>query len=255
MQSSQDAPSTIAPETAEDAATPHTVSEGDPLLAQLPDQVTQELNFGIRMVDTPDGRNQASMLIHRMYSWRGFSGNHALKPVANRVTLMASQKGEAVGTLSVGLDCPEGLLADELFKPELDAVRAQGGRICEIIKFAFDMAGTSKQYQAALFHLAVITARDLHKCTHMFIEVQPRHRAFFDNALGFKQLGEAKMNPRVSVQGILMCVELAYMTEQIQRYGGKGNLPGVRSFYPHFFSPREEIGIVNRMLNLPNGKS
>ena len=236
--------------TAQDAAPHPTLSEGDPVVAQLADQVTQELDFGIRLVDTPTGRNQASMLIHRMYSWRGFTGNHALTPVANRVTLMASQRGEAVGTLSVGLDCPEGLLADELFKPQLDACRAQGGRICEIIKFAFDMAGNSKQYQAALFHLAVITARDVHQRTHMFIEVQPRHRAFFDNALGFKQIGEPVLNPRVNVQGILMCVELSYMTEQIQLYGGKGPVPGVRSFYPFFFSPREEIGIANRMLNM-----
>ncbi|WP_229632126.1 N-acyl amino acid synthase FeeM domain-containing protein [Pseudoduganella violaceinigra] len=252
MQNSPDTTSTAAADLpVEDAAAHPTVSEGDPLIALLPDQVTQELNFGIRLVDTPTGRNQASMLIHRMYSWRGFSGNHALTPVANRVTLMASQHGETVGTLSVGLDCPEGLLADELFKPQLDECRSRGGKICEIIKFAFDVAGSSKQYQAALFHLAVITARDLHQRTHMFIEVQPRHGGFFENALGFQQIGDPVINPRVNYPGILMSVEIAYMTEQIQRFGGKGAVPGVRSYYPHFFSPREEEGIVNRMLNLP----
>ena len=119
-----------------------------------------------------------------------------------------------------------------------------------------DQAGEYGATRIYAGQLAVLGDRHpFARAIHHMAAQEERHRAFFDNALGFKQLGEAKMNPRVSVQGILMCVELAYMTEQIQRYGGKGNVPGVRSFYPHFFSPREEIGIVNRMLDLPNGKS
>jgi hypothetical protein len=223
----------------------------DPLVAEVPDVVTQERDFGIRLVDTPQGRNQASMLIHRMYGWRGFAGDHALQQDPNRVTLMASHRGQAVGTLSVGLDGPQGLLADQLFKQELDAYRAGGARLCEIIKFAFDMAGATKAYQAALFHLAIITARDLHQCSHMFIEVQPRHKAFFDHALGFQQIGDVQINPRVNVPGILMGVEISFMTGQIQRWGGQGPQAGVRSFYPLFFSPQEEQGIIQRMRQLP----
>ncbi|WP_229418290.1 N-acetyltransferase [Massilia sp. Root351] len=214
----------------------------------IEDIVTDEESFGIRLVDTPEGRNKASMLIHKMYAWRGLAGSHALTPDPNRVTLMAHRRGDAVGTLTLGLDSPSGLLADQLFKDEIDAFRARGARVCEITKLAFDMGGTSKSYLAALFNLSVIFARDIHACDYIFIEISPRHRGFFNHMLGFEQLGEEKVNPRVNVRGILMHVALDYMTEQTRLYGGKGAAAvGVRSFFPLFYSPREEQGIVNRL--------
>ncbi|KQV81097.1 hypothetical protein ASD15_12940 [Massilia sp. Root351] len=183
-----------------------------------------------------------------MYAWRGLAGSHALTPDPNRVTLMAHRRGDAVGTLTLGLDSPSGLLADQLFKDEIDAFRARGARVCEITKLAFDMGGTSKSYLAALFNLSVIFARDIHACDYIFIEISPRHRGFFNHMLGFEQLGEEKVNPRVNVRGILMHVALDYMTEQTRLYGGKGAAAvGVRSFFPLFYSPREEQGIVNRL--------
>ncbi|NHZ65428.1 N-acetyltransferase [Massilia sp. CCM 8694] len=214
----------------------------------MEDIVTDQTSFGIRLVDTPEGRNTASMLIHKMYAWRGLAGTHAILNDPNRVTLMAHRKGEAVGTLTIGLDSPSGILADQLFKPEIDAFRALGNRVCEITKLAFDIESSSKSYLAALFHLSVIVARDMHACDLIFIEISPRHRGFFQRMLGFRQLGEEKINPRVNVRGILMCVPLTYMTEQTRLFGGKGaEAVGERSLFPLFYSPREECGIVNRL--------
>lgn len=220
----------------------------DMLQKGMQDIVTDESSFGIRLVDTPEGRSKASMLIHKMYAWRGLAGAHEITSDPNRVTLMAHSHGEAVGTLTLGLDSPSGILADQLFKPEIDVFRAQGKRVCEITKLAFDMGASSKSYLAALFHLSVIYARDIHACDYIFIEISPRHRGFFNHSLGFQQLGEEKINPRVNVRGILMHVPLSYMTEQTQRFGGKGAAAvGERSFFPLFYSPREEQGIINRL--------
>lgn len=224
----------------------------DSLRPSMEDIVTDETSFGIRLVDTPEGRNKASMLIHRMYAWRGLAGTHLLSDDPNRVTLMAHRDGEAVGTLTVGLDSVSGILADQLFKPEIDAFRALGKRVCEITKLAFDIESSSKSYLAALFHLSVIVARDIHACDIIFIEISPRHRGFFQRALGFTQLGEEKVNPRVNVRGILMHVSLAFMSEQIQLFGGKGaEAAGERSLFPLFYSPREERGIINRLADQP----
>lgn len=220
----------------------------DSLRPSMEDIVTDETSFGIRLVDTPEGRNKASMLIHKMYAWRGLAGTHSLTHDPNRVTLMAHRDGEAVGTLTVGLDSSSGILADQLFKPEIDAFRALGNRVCEITKLAFDIESSSKSYLAALFHLSVIVARDMHACDMIFIEISPRHRGFFQRSLGFTQLGEEKVNPRVNVRGILMHVSLAYMTEQTRLFGGKGaEAAGERSLFPLFYSPREERGIIKRL--------
>ena len=224
----------------------------DLLPENMEDLVTDEKSFGIRMIDTVEGRSKASLLINKMYSWRGYAGTHKLSDDPNRITLTASDKGEVVGTLTLGLDSPIGIMADEIFKEEVDAVRMiPGARVCEITKLAFDNGG-SKTQMASLFHLSVIYARDLHHCTHLFIEINPRHRRFYEAMLGFKRLGELKTNPRVDAPAYLLVVELDYVSQQIEKYGGQGAEMAMtaRSFYPMFYSPREERGIVQRLKNI-----
>jgi hypothetical protein len=71
--------------------------------------------------------------------------------------------------------------------------------------------------------------------------------------LGFKQEGSLKINPRVDAPAYLLRVNLEFVTEQINKYGGTfsvDNTASERSFYPYFFSPREEEGIINRLLRM-----
>lgn len=215
--------------------------------------IVNDDSYGIRLTDTSDGRNTASMLINRMYAWRGYVGDHRPTDDPNRITLTATDKGDVVGTLSIGIDSEAGLMADEIFKEELDAHRARGARLCEFTKFAFDPSVRSKTALANVFHLAVIYARDLHGCTDIIIEVNPRHRRFYERMLGFRKEGELKTNPRVDAPAYLLRVNLKYVTEQISRFGGTYASDGEtdeRSFYPYFFSPREERGIINRLLRM-----
>lgn len=213
------------------------------------DVIVNQNNFGIRLTDTPDGRNSASLLISKMYAWRGYAGTHQFNDDPNRITLTATDQGEVVGTLTIGVDSPIGLAADQIFKEELEVYRARGAKICEFTKFAFDTTVKSKTAIANLFHLAVIYARDIHHCSDIFIEVNPRHRRFYEHMLGFKREADLRLNPRVNAPAYLLSVNLEYVTEQIQRFGGtfREGCPE-RSFYPYFFSPREETGIINRLL-------
>ncbi|MBD8544293.1 N-acetyltransferase [Oxalobacteraceae sp. CFBP 8761] len=215
--------------------------------------IVNDDSYGIRLTDTSDGRNSASMLINRMYAWRGYSGDHRPSNDPNRITLTATDKGDVVGTLSIGIDSEVGLMADEVFGVELDAHRANGARLCEFTKFAFDPSVRSKTALANVFHLAVIYARDMHGCTDIIIEVNPRHRRFYERMLGFRKEGDLKINTRVDAPAYLLRVNLNYVTEQISIFGGTFAADGEteeRSFYPYFFSPREERGIINRLLRM-----
>jgi hypothetical protein len=221
--------------------------------SQLEDVIVNHDSYGIRLTDTADGRNSASMLINKMYAWRGYSGTHQFTDDPNRITLTATDKGDVVGTLTIGIDSPIGLMADQIFKEELDAHRNQGARLCEFTKLAFDPSVRSKTSLANLFHLAVIYARDIHQCTDIVIEVNPRHRRFYERMLGFAQEGQLKINPRVDAPAYLLRVSLDFVTDQIQKFGGTFSDDGMtseRSFYPYFFSPREERGIINRLLRM-----
>lgn len=214
-------------------------------------QEIDQKSFGIRLADTDEGRNSASLLINRMYSWRGYGDGHKVEENPYRVTLTATEKEVVVGTLTLGIDSPMGILADDIFKEEIDTFREKGARICEITKLAFDPAVRSNMALASLFHLAAIYARHLHDRTDIFIEVNPRHRRFYQHMLGFQRLGEPKINMRVNAPAYLLSVNLDYVDEQVRKFGGTSSHPGSeRSFYPLFFSPREEKGIIQRLKSL-----
>ena len=207
--------------------------------------------YGIRLTDTAEGRNSASMLVSKMYAWRGYSGTHHLSDDPNRITLTATDKGDAIGTLTLGIDSAVGLSADKVFGTELDTFRGSGAKLCEFTKLAFDQSVRSKTSLANLFHLAVIHARDIHHCTDIVIEVNPRHRRFYERMLGFERFSDIKTNVSVNAPAFLLKVSIAFVTEQIMKYGGTWDEDNcARSFYTYFFSPREETGIIHRLLRL-----
>lgn len=215
------------------------------------DLVIEQKNFRIRLADTESGRNSASMLINKMYAWRGYGSAHQVKASPSRITLTASDKEKVIGTVTLGIDSEEGLLADEIFKPEIDARRQAGGKVCELTKLAFDPDIRSKFALASLFHIVFIYGRRMHNCTDVFIEVNPRHRRFYETMLGFKRQCEIRTNPRVNAPAVLLWVDIAYVEEQIRKYGGTSDNPDTtRSLYPYFFSPREEAGIHGRLVSL-----
>lgn len=215
------------------------------------DLTVDQKTFAIRLADTDEGRNSASMLIKKMYTWRGYSGAHELHESPSRITLTASEKETAIGTITLSIDSPIGILADEIFKDQVDARRNKGGKVCELIKLAFDPAVRSKLVMASLFHVTFIYGRYVHKCTDVFIEVNPRHRRFYETMLGFKRLGDRRMNPRVNAPAFLLWVDVDYVAEQIQKMGGTSSHPETeRSLYPYFFSHREEEGILRRLLSI-----
>jgi hypothetical protein len=215
------------------------------------DLVIEQKNFRIRLADTESGRNSASMLINKMYAWRGYGSAHQVKASPSRITLTASDKEKVIGTVTLGIDSEEGLLADEIFKPEIDKRRNAGGKVCELTKLAFDPDIRSKFALASLFHIVFIYGRRMHGCTDVFIEVNPRHRRFYETMLGFKRQCEIRTNPRVNAPAVLLWVDIGYVEEQIRKYGGTSDNPDTtRSLYPYFFSPREEAGIHGRLVSL-----
>jgi hypothetical protein len=225
------------------------VSEGgdDMYSPSIIDVAINESVFGIRAADVDEHRNSASMLISKMYAWRGYGGNHHIGDDPNRITLTASNKDGVIGTLSLNLDSDIGLLADQVFEDHIDPYRAQG-KVCEIIKLAIDPAVKSKAVLASLFHVAFIYARDLHQCSDIFIEVNPRHRRFYEVMLDFQVQCETRPNPRVDAPAVLLRGHIPRGTLRIAEVAGKGDhAVGDRSLFPYFFSLREEAGIIARL--------
>ena len=221
---------------------------GDPLnLAEVVDEVIGSRLITLRAADAGGDRSSANVLVHKMYATRGYKSTAAAPQNSDGVTLIASDHGETVGTISVGFDSVNGLLADDLFRDELSQLRLQGRRVCEFTKLAMDHVVKSKRVLASLFHAAYIWAHLRLGFHDVVIEVNPRHVRYYQRMLGFTVLAPERLNRRVDAPAVLMRLDFAHARLQIERFAGKPDLGSERSLYPHFFSAREEAGIVARL--------
>jgi hypothetical protein len=207
-----------------------------------------EKEIVIRLANSDEERSSASQLINRKYAGRGYGTNHAAPIARNCVTFNASCENSVIGTLSLTVDSPDGLACDSTFKDEIDGFRdIQGVRVCELTKFAFDTSPSSLNILASLFHVIFLYGTHFYKCTDLFIEVNPRHRRFYEAMLGFKPVGPVKTNGAVGAPSHLMWLKVSDIRHRIRKYAGTRET-NQRSLYPLFFSEREEIAIYRRLL-------
>ena len=215
----------------------------DAELERLPDMQV----FHIRMANSAGRREEASVLIRKMYDWRGYAFEPSLLKEPSKITLYAETGGAVVATMSLWLDSPILLPADDNFRDVLDYLRAEGRRLCEPSRLAIDK-GVTKRVFAALIHISYLYARVVHCCSDYVIEVNPRHVMFYQRMLGFEGVGTERPCSRVGAPAVLLRLPLARMGDQIRTWGGRIEQQGEeRSFYSYFFSASDEPGLTGRL--------
>jgi hypothetical protein len=225
------------------------IQDASPHLYPQIDEVGRRM-FQIRAANSQGLRSSASILINRMYASRGYQSSPlASQQLPTRITLIASDAGITIGTITIGFDSPAGLNADDPFIVETTALRAKGRNLCEFTKLAIDSLVRSKRVLASLFHVAYIYAHRMMRFDDLLIEVNPRHRRYYERMLGFEVRGPLRINPRVNAPAVLLCLNFDHAQLQIALYGGKPEIgDDLRSLYPYFFSEIEEASIVERLL-------
>jgi hypothetical protein len=203
--------------------------------------------FKIRLAQTDDSRTAASLLVMKRYAWRGYQASEIRKE-PNRITLLTHLGDQVVGSLNIGYDSPDGICADERYKPEIDAMRAQGLSVGEITKLAIDETVGSKQILAGMINIAYLYGL-IHGVTDAVIEVTPRHRPFYERMLNFKQIAGERFYASSNTNVVLMHIKMSYIGERIEAVGGKGPTEGDRSIYPYFFRPQDQKGIMERLIH------
>jgi hypothetical protein len=106
-------------------------------------------------------------------------------------TFVAKKDGVVVGVLSVAVDSEDlGLPSDGAFKTELDALRRDGGRLCELTNQV-----VAKEYRRSALPAALMRCATAHMltigCDRAVAAVSPRHSAFYRLA-GFTQFGDER---------------------------------------------------------------
>lgn len=177
-------------------------------------------DFEIRVANTRARREECSRLVNVMYSWRGYGAQSAIREAsAYELTLQVSRRERVIGTLTICRDSPAGIPADALYKAEIDPYRRVGASVCELTRLAIDPAHRSKEVLDALFYHAYLHGSVYGGATDAFIEVNPRHVAFYKRLLRFQEIGEARICERVNAPAILLHRELASVVQQIAECG------------------------------------
>lgn len=206
-----------------------------------------EHRFKIRLARTESHIGSASMLVQKMYATRGYPAN-PIKGGPMNFTLVAYHGDRALGTVTLALDSGQGLAADQLYKTNIDELRAEDRRVGELTKLAIDRHSGSKYIFGSLLHMAYIYARRIYDYTDVVLEVVPRHRNYYVKMLGCEIYGEEKLNPRVNSPVSLLRLNGSYVDEMIELYGGLGAKADTRTLYAYFFSKTDEEGIIQRLL-------
>jgi len=224
------------------------VSEADLSVLEAPEGFHG--GFKIRVAKLGGRRREAGKLVERRYAGRGYTiPSQPQEP--QLTTFIAYDEGQLVGTVSVRLDSESGLSADDLYRSEIDALRAAGARICEFTRLAVDKTAASKPVLAGLFHTAYLYASVLRGCTHAVIEVNPRHVVFYGRALRFDPIGDERMNRRVDAPAVLLCAPFATIAEGLANFAGRPDAPGAgRSLFLYGFPPEDEPGVLKRLREL-----
>lgn len=184
-------------------------------------------------------RERVDQLVATRYASRGLATDQPItsSPYSGEVVLAACRGDWVFGTLTVRNDVGNGLLADALYQPQIERLRAQGGRVCEVGRLAMDPGHTGQEALATLFQVGFLVARYACERTDCFIEVHPRHAEFYAHMLGFRQAGDEATCPRVGAPAVLMHLPLAeaerYATlRDVQAGDGKSRRNLYRQFLP-----------------------
>jgi hypothetical protein len=207
----------------------------------------QDNHLEVRLARSETDRLLAQDLINRRYDWRGYGDQHSIPTTPGHATFLACLDSLPVGTITLAVDIHDGLATDRTFRDELNMFRRiPGASLCELTKFAFDSDLPSRKLLASLFHIVFIYGMRHHRCTHLFIEVSPRHRRFYEAMLGFQPIGEVKTNSSVQTASQLMWLKVSDIASHIAAQAGRAATS--RSLYPLFLNGGDERSVHSRLL-------
>lgn len=167
--------------------------------------------------------DQARRLVQQRYASRGYltsiSGPARAYEDRWMLTLIAEAGGATVGTMSVRLDGPRGLLADDIYSQELSAIRSQGRRLCEFGGLALAERADTKTVLSTLFGLAYGFGKATHdEVTDVFIEVNPQHVGFYRRVFGFVVEAGERFCKRVQAPAVLLRTTVDELEARLRSY-------------------------------------
>jgi hypothetical protein len=177
----------------------------------------------VAIAESSQQMEAARSLVRKRYAWRGYevepaddhAGDSPRERMNQEITFVAASAEATVGTVTLRLDGPLGLRAEETHGDVIQSARLGGRRICELTRLAVAERVDSHSVLASLFSLAYAAGWTIHSVTDVFIEVNPRHVAFYSRILGFVVAAGERMCERVRAPSVLLHVEVGALAERL----------------------------------------
>lgn len=176
-----------------------------------------ETAIAVTLARTQADLRAVALLLQSLYAARGYLVSRLEANLDSDLILVATASGEPLGTLTLRFDGPGGRRANETYGEQLDSARAQGRRVCELGRFAVARSARSSAVIEALFAEVHRKVRDRREVTDVFIEVNPRHAAFYRYKFGFRVAAEERQCARVHAPSVLLRLDVAAFVAQRMR--------------------------------------
>ena len=177
------------------------------------ERLLEASNIDIHIASTSEEETRAGELVTNRYGWRGYDASNncgsdqwidMLPNPTSYFTVVAMQYSRCIGTVTLGLDSTEGLIVDTGYQQEVNEVREAGRRVSELTRFAVNAGPASNLVLTGMFRYLYMIGTCFDDLTDLFIEVNPRHVAYYCRALGFTVVGAEKLCPRVNAPSVLL---------------------------------------------------
>lgn len=158
------------------------------------------------VAQSTDELAQAYRLVYKNYLRAEYIDPHssemrysAHNALPSTVTFVAKLDDAVVTTASIVFDSPLGLPMDMIYKDELDVLRQQHARLCEVTMLADRRRAGMRTIPSILqvFKLVLHYTLRYERTTDIVITINPSHEAFYTKYLPFSDLAGLKYYPSV----------------------------------------------------------
>lgn len=207
--------------------------------------------FTIKIVNTLEEREAVFNLGYQVYLEKGYIQENPnqwlIQEYDNEpstILLIVKDKNNKIaGSVTLVFKEINTIPAEKIYFEEINGLLKKNRKLVEISRLIIDKNyRNSKEIILLLFNYLSIYAYHIKKFDDLIIQVNPRHKGYYEKLLHFKEIGSEKMCPSVqNAPAVLMSLALQHYQDEIVHLSNENNnIKKDRSLYSSFLKPEQE---------------
>jgi hypothetical protein len=216
--------------------------------------------FSIKVANTLDEREAVFNLGYKIYLEKGFINENVQERLVQNydansetiILIVQDQYKNIAGSVTLVFENSSILPAEKIYGEEIRKLKSSGNKIVELSRLVISPEyRNSKEILVLLFNYLAIYSYHVKKYSHLVVEVNPRHKNYYQLLLCFEEIGEVKPCPSVqNAPANLLCLPLKkYRTEVVRCSNLSEPNKKERSLYPYFIKSEQENLVAHYLKN------